>query len=90
MCCTSCGFENAYGMSFCGKCASPLIPRRPNCRFENPPEHVFCGKGSVRLRAQSSTPQPQPPARTPPAPRNYTPPHRIERILAERGAFEAR
>jgi len=54
--CTNCGFENPDGMSFCGKCASPLVSTCPNCSFENPQGFDFCGKCSTPLTEQISDP----------------------------------
>jgi class 3 adenylate cyclase/predicted ATPase len=42
--CTSCGFENPEGMSFCGKCGTWLFPSCPQCGFANPADFAFCGK----------------------------------------------
>jgi class 3 adenylate cyclase/predicted ATPase len=42
--CTSCGFENPKGMSFCGKCGTSLTPSCPRCGFVNPADFAFCGK----------------------------------------------
>jgi len=47
--CTNCGFENPEGMSFCGKCAGPLVNTCTDCGFENPQGFDFCGKCSAPL-----------------------------------------
>ncbi len=54
--CTNCGFENPEGMSFCGKCASPLVNTCTNCGFENPQGFDFCGKCSAPLTEKSPSP----------------------------------
>lgn len=41
-------------MNFCGKCATPLAPRCPQCGFENPPDFAFCGKCATSLSDKSS------------------------------------
>ena len=42
--CTSCGFENPEGMSFCGKCGTALTPSCRRCGFANALGFTFCGQ----------------------------------------------
>lgn len=39
-------------MKFCGKCATPLSPRCPECGFENPLGFAFCGQCGGPLTTQ--------------------------------------
>jgi len=48
--CPHCGFANADGMNFCGRCGTKLPQACPACGFMNPSEHTFCGKCGVRLQ----------------------------------------
>jgi adenylate cyclase len=36
-------------ISFCVKCAAPLMNRCPKCNFESPPGFDFCGRCGSRL-----------------------------------------
>src|SRR5437764_1139063 len=47
--CPQCGFANADGMNFCGRCGAKLPQGCPACGFVNPSEYTFCGKCGVRL-----------------------------------------
>ena len=47
--CPHCGFANADGMNFCGRCGAKLPQGCSACGFMNPSEHMFCGKCGVRL-----------------------------------------
>ncbi|MGH8611655.1 MAG: double zinc ribbon domain-containing protein, partial [Gammaproteobacteria bacterium] len=88
--CQRCAFENPQDMSFCGKCGTPLRPRCAQCGFENPGGFAFCGKCGAALTRQSPVVSSQLSVASPPPPRDYTPPHLAERILAEQAALEAR
>jgi hypothetical protein len=48
--CPHCGFVNADGMNFCGRCGTKLPQGCQACGFVNPSEHTFCGKCGTRLR----------------------------------------
>jgi hypothetical protein len=78
--CTSCGFENASGIKFCGECGARLLKCR-SCGFDNAPGIKFCGECGKPLGeiAQSAPP---------PDPRSYTPKHLAEKILTSRSALE--
>ena len=54
--CVSCGFENPEGMSFCGKCGTPLTPSCLQCGFANPADFAFCGKCGTALRGAEQQP----------------------------------
>src|SRR5215472_7332191 len=56
--CPSCGFTNAEGMHFCGRCGAKLPTPCPACGFANPADHVFCGRCGVRLSAPTLPPSP--------------------------------
>ncbi|MGH7822339.1 MAG: adenylate/guanylate cyclase domain-containing protein [Candidatus Binatia bacterium] len=79
--CSSCGFENAAGIKFCGECGKPLKLKCASCGFENAPGIKFCGECGDALA--SSTPRP-----APPDPRSYTPRHLADKILTSRSALE--
>jgi class 3 adenylate cyclase/predicted ATPase len=65
--CPSCGFTNAEGMHFCGRCGTKLPTPCPACGFANPADHVFCGRCGGRLPAPTLPPSPASPAeRRPP------------------------
>jgi class 3 adenylate cyclase len=77
--CSSCGFENAGGVKFCGECGSALKLRCPGCSLENAAGLKFCGECGRRLE-HVSAPSPDP--------RSYTPKHLAEMILTSRSALE--
>jgi class 3 adenylate cyclase/predicted ATPase len=56
--CPSCGFTNAEGMHFCGRCGTKLPTPCLACGFANPADHVFCGRCGVRLSAPTLPPSP--------------------------------
>jgi class 3 adenylate cyclase len=79
--CSSCGFENASGIKFCGECGSALKLRCLGCSFENAAGLKFCGEcGNPLLEAAKPEP--------PPDPRSYTPKHLAEKILMSKSALE--
>jgi len=55
--CPSCAFENAEGMKFCVRCATPLSPRCAQCDFENPPGSLFCGQCATPLAVEVRSPE---------------------------------
>jgi hypothetical protein len=78
--CPACGFENASGMKFCGKCGASLKLKCASCGFENAPAIKFCGEcGKPFATASKSAPLP--------GPRSYTPKHLAEKILTSRSAL---
>ncbi|MGH7821172.1 MAG: AAA family ATPase, partial [Candidatus Binatia bacterium] len=84
--CVRCGRSNAPEMRFClgcGNCGASLKTRCPSCGFENAPGIRFCGECGKSLARSDAE-------RGPPLPLSYTPKHLADRILAERGAMEAR
>ena len=44
-------------MNFCGKCATSLSLRCPQCSFENPAGFAFCGKCATPLTGQTLAPR---------------------------------
>jgi len=48
--CGKCGFENAAGNKFCGKCGAALKPVCPKCGEELVPGDKFCGKCGKALK----------------------------------------
>src|SRR6266542_2754115 len=61
--CPSCGFTNAEGMHFCGRCGRKLSQPCSACGFANPADHLFCGKCGARLPEPAAPPSPPSPAR---------------------------
>src|SRR5262245_12423371 len=88
--CPSCGADNPEGTKFCGECGVPIQPRCPQCGFANLPSTKFCRECGTPLTGQSAVVRSPLSAATPPLPRDYTPRHLAERILAEQAAMEAR
>jgi len=84
MICGECKFDNPAGMTFCGRCGTPLPTHCPSCGFENPLDFTFCGKCGYNLRrpgeAVSALRQGDPQA--------YTPKHLADKILSTRSAIE--
>jgi class 3 adenylate cyclase len=72
--CPSCGFTNAEGMHFCGRCGRKLSPPCPACGFANPPDHRFCGNCGTRLPEPAAPPSPPSPARQDDPPATQTTP----------------
>jgi class 3 adenylate cyclase len=58
--CASCGFANAEGMHFCGRCGTKLSRPCPACGFANPADHRFRGPCGARLSAPAFLPSPAP------------------------------
>ncbi len=56
--CASCGFTNAGGMNFCGRCGIKLSQPCPACGFANPADYLFCGKCGARLPEPAVLPSP--------------------------------
>jgi Double zinc ribbon len=79
--CSSCGFENASGMKFCGECGASLKLKCSSCSFANAPGIKFCGECGKPLGEAAK------PASSPDA-RSYTPKHLAEKILTSRSALE--
>src|SRR5262245_17686121 len=88
--CTSCGSDNPEGAKFCIECAAPLKKRCPSCGVENLPRAKFCAECATPLARQSPVVSSSLSVTTPPPPRDYTPKHLADRILAEQVAMEAR
>ncbi|TDG03981.1 adenylate/guanylate cyclase domain-containing protein [Paraburkholderia guartelaensis] len=80
--CTNCGFENPAGHNFCGQCGARLARICANCGQELNPTALFCGACGAPVSESSPSASA--------APIHYTPPHLVERILAEQAALEAR
>jgi class 3 adenylate cyclase/predicted ATPase len=72
--CPSCGFTNAEGMHFCGRCGRKLSPPCPACGFANPADHRFCGNCGARLPEPAAPPRPPSPARQDDPPATQTTP----------------
>jgi Double zinc ribbon/Adenylate and Guanylate cyclase catalytic domain len=72
--CPSCGFTNAEGMHFCGRCGRKLSPPCPACGFANPADHLFCGKCGAHLPEPAAPPSPPSPARQDDQPATQTTP----------------
>ena len=51
--CSTCSFENASGLRFCGGCGTQLPLTCAACAFENPPNFKFCGSCGTTLATQS-------------------------------------
>src|SRR5262249_46855975 len=60
--CPGCQSENPPGMSFCGKCGTPLVNRCPKCGFDTPPAFDFCGRCGSHLSEPRTTFQSEPPS----------------------------
>src|ERR1043166_371767 len=50
--CSSCGFENPEGMTFCTECGTRPPQSCPGCGFENTVQAKFCGKCGMALGAE--------------------------------------
>src|SRR5215475_2137561 len=50
--CSSCGFKNPEGMTFCTECGTRLQQSCPGCGFENTVQAKFCGKCGTALEAK--------------------------------------
>jgi TOMM system kinase/cyclase fusion protein len=72
--CPSCGFTNAEGMYFCGRCGIKLSQPCPPCGFANPADHLFCGKCGARLPEPAVLPSPPSPVRQDDRPATQTTP----------------
>jgi len=81
--CSSCGSENREGRKFCAACGAALTLACAGCGGINQPGERFCGDCGRNLADSPKAPAQR-------DPRNYTPPHLADRILAERAALEAR
>jgi class 3 adenylate cyclase/tetratricopeptide (TPR) repeat protein len=80
--CSSCGFENATGIKFCGGCGAPLKLKCLSCGFDNALGIKFCGECGKSL-TEGANPAPAP------DPRSYTrPKHLADKILTTRSALE--
>src|SRR5712691_10999865 len=87
--------QNGETAKFCEECGAKLISACPQCGQQINPTAKFCPECGTALTGRvsslkSQVPSPQPPAASARSPVNYTPRHLAERILAERGAMEAR
>ncbi|KWR89070.1 adenylate/guanylate cyclase domain-containing protein [Cupriavidus sp. IDO] len=80
--CTTCGFQNAAGASFCEQCGTGLARICPRCDHELSLVARFCNACGAPV---SELPQ-----SLSDAPIQYTPPHLAERIRAGQVAREAR
>jgi class 3 adenylate cyclase/predicted ATPase len=72
--CPSCGFTNAEGMHFCGRCGRKFSPPCPACGFANPADHRFCGNCGARLPEPALLPSPPSPTRQDDPPATQTTP----------------
>ncbi|MBI3329569.1 MAG: AAA family ATPase, partial [Nitrospinae bacterium] len=99
MICSGCQHENPAGAKFCNACGAKLEHACSSCGQVNPPGSRFCNECGTALVASSqlsvASSQPsvvssQLPVASSPPPRDYTPKHLAERILAEQAAMEAR
>ena len=89
--CTSCDFESAAGMKFCGRCGTPLAAPCPSCGFENPDGFSFCGACGAQLESAGlprATGGESPVTANARAPRDYTPKHLADKILRSKSALE--
>jgi len=75
--CPGCGGESPAGAKFCVGCGAALLPRCPSCGAELPARARFCPD----CGAPGSS-------RAPREPREYTPRHLAEKILASKSALE--
>ncbi|MBW2372777.1 MAG: zinc ribbon domain-containing protein, partial [Deltaproteobacteria bacterium] len=81
--CNACQHVNPEDARFCGACGAPLARESAcsACGHANPPGARFCnGCGAPQGEAASRAAE-----RTP---RDYTPPHLVQRILTSRSALE--
>ncbi|HUR01411.1 MAG TPA: adenylate/guanylate cyclase domain-containing protein, partial [Nonomuraea sp.] len=88
--CLSCGAENPSTNRYCGGCGAHLAQACPGCSASNPPGNRFCGEcggrlGEAAAPAAAARANARPAA---PSPRDYTPKHLAEKILAARSALE--
>jgi class 3 adenylate cyclase/predicted ATPase len=72
--CPSCGFTNAEGMHFCGRCGTTLPKPCLACGFANPADHRFCGNCGARLPELAAPPSPPSPVRQDDPPATQTTP----------------
>lgn len=84
MICPKCKFDNPAGMTFCGRCGTPLSRLCPSCGFENPLDFTFCGKCGYDLRRPAEAVS----ALRRGEPQAYTPRHLADKILTTKSAME--
>lgn len=86
--CPQCHTDNREGARFCQSCGGKLDQQCPACGNHNSPTATFCDSCGTRLPQPSSGLSALPSSPQPQSPASYTPPHLIERILAEQTARE--
>ena len=79
--CANCLHENRLDAKFCEQCAAPLTRACTNCGSSVSSTAKFCSECGHPLKPVADDPRFA-------SPKNYTPPHIIEKILTSRAALE--